>query len=355
VEKIEAQIKDLDAKIQAASDPAIKDRKRNKILIEIFDFYCKRHLTGTKGVHTFDGINTNSNNMSLADWMNFNRDFGLKHESRLQVKPLTDMFRLLAKGKDVINFEEFKTLLVKVADELAINNPLLKTQPQKLESLYNFLDLLDPKIFERMKKNNTAFLSVGPKIGLTPKEKEDLEIEKEYESLQKKKLERLLKTEIPSSILALSNKRLLKDMSLDASEDRNNKTNNQSRLNSPDHSRIISKLYYRKNGLSAKRTKNALEMSKVNSYQNARSSYLHLEKKKHIPENIGKVNWQSLDKMKDSEVRNLIHDNFEPNDLLVQDDNDDNDYLAAFYLNPDQGIIQATKTKKSNQLQNYGR
>lgn len=104
---------------------------------------------------------------------------------------MTDIFKNFTKGRDLINFEEFKHLLTLVAEELAINVPFLKTKEQKLESLYEYLDLLDPKIHRRLKQNATPFTGLGPISGPTPKEKEEAEIQKNYKEKQQKKMVQL--------------------------------------------------------------------------------------------------------------------------------------------------------------------
>lgn len=98
------------------------------------------------------------------------------------------MYKNMAKGRDLVNFEDFKQLLVIVAEELAIGVPFLKTQEQKLESLYEYLDLLDPKINRRFKQNATPFSGLGPVVGLTPKEKEEAEKQKRFKEEQQRRM-----------------------------------------------------------------------------------------------------------------------------------------------------------------------
>lgn len=88
----------------------------------------------------------------------------------------------------MLNFEEFKQLLVAVAEELAVNVPFLKTSEQKVESLYEYLDLMDPKLSKRLKQNIRPFAGVGPVTGPSPKEKEEAEAQRLYKERQQKKM-----------------------------------------------------------------------------------------------------------------------------------------------------------------------
>jgi hypothetical protein len=188
IDNFENQLQELEGKIRAQTDVVLREKKRNKVLMEVFTFYCKQHISSGRGVDTFEGIGNSSNNMSIGDWMCFHRDFGVKGKSKLSVKTLTDIFKTYAKGKEMISFDEFKNLLVKVAEELAVNVPFLKTPEQKLESLYEYLDLMDPKIHRRLKQNAAAFKGSGPVVGPSPKEKEEEENQKQFRQRQDRKM-----------------------------------------------------------------------------------------------------------------------------------------------------------------------
>lgn len=69
-----------------------------------------------------------------------------------------------------------------------MNVPFLKTPEQKLESLYEFLDLMDPKLHRRLKQNTMPFGGLGPAAAPTPKEKEEAEAQKVYKENQEKKM-----------------------------------------------------------------------------------------------------------------------------------------------------------------------
>lgn len=186
---------ELELKIRDQTDLVVKEKRRNKALLEVFKFYCKQHINYGKGVATFDSLEANVSNMSAGDWMMFNRDFGITAKNKLSIKvntsyrqTVTDIYKNCARGRDLLNFEEFKQLLVKIAEELAVNVPFLKTSEQKLESLYEYLDLMDPKLQRRLKQNTRPFAGVGPITGPSPKEKEEAEAQKLYKERQQKKM-----------------------------------------------------------------------------------------------------------------------------------------------------------------------
>lgn len=64
----------------------MKEKKRMKALRDIFDFYCKQHITYGKNVATFDNLGMNLTNLSAGDWMCFTRDFGIRAKNKLSVK-----------------------------------------------------------------------------------------------------------------------------------------------------------------------------------------------------------------------------------------------------------------------------
>ena len=105
---------------------------------------------------------------------------------------LTSIYRNIAKGRDLINFDEFKELLKEVANQLAIKVPFLKTEEQKIESLYEILDLLDPKLQKRLKQNAPPFRGVGPILAPNPKEKEEEERQKIFKQKQERKMVELM-------------------------------------------------------------------------------------------------------------------------------------------------------------------
>lgn len=52
------------------------------------------------------------------------------------------------------------------------NNPILNTVEKRIESLYTFLELLNPNVMAKCKQVNTPFVHFGPKLAPTPKEKD---------------------------------------------------------------------------------------------------------------------------------------------------------------------------------------
>lgn len=86
MKKLEQQLEELEHKIRDQTDFAVKEKRRNKVLREVFSFYCKQHINYGKGVATFDNLSANLTNMSAGDWMLFNRDFGLTAKTKLSIK-----------------------------------------------------------------------------------------------------------------------------------------------------------------------------------------------------------------------------------------------------------------------------
>lgn len=141
-----------------------------------------------KEIGDFESLGKKLSNMSMGDWMCFLRDFGIKDKGKISVKVLMDIFKLKARGRDEIGFEEFKDILKPVAEAMAVNIPFLKTPEQKLESFYYFLDLTDPKIQQRMRQAAPPFRGKGPVIAPTPKERE-IELEqREYRERMSQKM-----------------------------------------------------------------------------------------------------------------------------------------------------------------------
>jgi hypothetical protein len=129
---------------------------------------------------------------------------------------------------------------------------------------------------------------------------------------------------------------------------------NTNLVKNPDQSKSMNKLHSQ----GIKRPQMVYPLREASSRANlktSRSSYLLMEKKKHIPENIGKVNWQSLEKMKANDLKGLFHEDFEPSDLVGDDDAEDNEYLSAFNLQTEEVTHEDKKAKKAAQLRNYGR
>lgn len=81
VESLKKELKKLEDKLKALDDPTTKARKRMNALKEVFDFYCKQHVKVGGVSNSFADIKSQLNNMALADWMCFCRDFRIKGPS----------------------------------------------------------------------------------------------------------------------------------------------------------------------------------------------------------------------------------------------------------------------------------
>lgn len=77
-----------------------------KMLREIFNFYCKQHISNGKGVATFDNLGMNISHLSPGDWMCFNRDFGIRAKNKLSVKVPTFEARLSPTSTKITQREE---------------------------------------------------------------------------------------------------------------------------------------------------------------------------------------------------------------------------------------------------------
>lgn len=355
IQKFEQQLKELEFKIRAQTDVQVRQKRRMKVLREIFIFYCKQHITKGKNIDSFDNLGNNVTHMSVGDWMCFARDFGIKDKSKLDVKTLTDHFKKMVisnQGKDLINFDEFLILLEHIAEDLAVNVPFLKTREQKLESLYEFLDLMDPKIHRRLKKLAPAFQGTGPVVGPTPKEKEDAEAQKLFRERQERKLAKMLREKVPDSILALAQTPLKKDLQYDAFGNQISDGVNTTLTRNPKQTKSVMDL---RKGIKHPVIYHPLRASLVKAEKAANSSYLVMERKKHLVEGSNKIDWQRLEKMKLNDLKGYLKgSDFEPGELLGEEEPEDRMYLAELNMQPDRNREPEKRLQRIQSLMNYG-
>ena len=80
-----------------------------------------------------------------------------------------------------------------------------------------------------------------------------------------------------------------------------------------------------------------------------------MEKKKHIKESSSKIDWKSLQNMKVNDIKGYLDDDFNPDNLLCEEDEEDTVYLQQWNTNKYNKEMSLEDIEKRNKdISNYG-
>lgn len=143
----------------------INNKKHLKSLKEIFSFYTNQRILLGK-TPTFDSINFFVNHMDISEYLLFCNEFRIS----LNKKFLVQLFNITSKYNKEINFDQFLTLLMKIAIEVAQakKEKKTKTKYENLNDLINFMGINSGEYRNKMKGFIKPFNIYENKINRIP-------------------------------------------------------------------------------------------------------------------------------------------------------------------------------------------
>lgn len=83
-------------------------------------------------------------------------------------------------------------------------------------------------------------------------------------------------------------------------------------------------------------------------------TYLSIRKSQTQDINQNKLTWNSLEDMKVNDLRGYLDRNFNPEEIIAQEDDEDQFYLKEYSLQPRVHDVQARKERSIRSLRSYG-
>ena len=369
LQSVSKQLQALDSQIKHKAIDKKGENFRLKCLKKVFLFYCKFHTSVATGTSTFDSIDKENTHLSIGDWNVFCRDFKIKSKE-INIDQISYLYKKIALGKEVINFTLFMELIHYTADKLYGKNPQLKNHDDRMNALYDLLDVTNKNLSSRLVQNNSPFPVYGEKQAPTPLEKEQNEAYQVYKEEQSKRLKKVINSKIvPSSSLTTQRHytRLHKSPQNTSRQDIFNLGKyGRSHLKTPRDVIVTELKSQRENKQTSIGTRKLSQPDfpcdrPIIEYplRGPNGGYQSYSRQKRAQVAVSKnfkheVSWASLGGMGVLDLRGWRDNNFEPSDQIGSDDEEDKQYLEEYNLE-----IEKDKTNAKNQLSerkyiNYG-
>jgi hypothetical protein len=86
-----------------------------------------------------------------------------------------------------------------------------------------------------------------------------------------------------------------------------------------------------------------------------RSSYFNIEKSKHLSEDKSKITWKKLENLTYTDLKGIGDEKFKPQDLIVEDDDEDALYMKEYNLQEEKAKRQISDTIQRKKMEEYGK